>query len=87
MGKSFQGAILGFIWMLVGLVSVVQGASQVKFTPDFKNWKLYKHYRFPCQNLEAQPEVVRNLGVMLCPLLTKDSEIREGGLFFISQTL
>jgi len=74
-GQSLKGAILGVIWMLVGLVSVVQGGSQVKFSPDFKNWKLYKHYRFPCQNLQDMPEVVRNLAVMLCPLLTKDSEV------------
>ena len=75
LGKSLKGSILLAIWMLMGLVPVVWGGSQVKFTPDFKNWKLYKQYRFPCQNLEAQPEVVRNLAVMLCPLLTKDSEI------------
>jgi hypothetical protein len=50
-------------------------ASDVKFVPNFKGWTLVKHYKFPCQNLSSMPQVVKDLAVMLCPLLTPESEI------------
>ena len=73
--KNSKTLVLGTIWMLIGLISVVWAVSQIKFSPDFKNWKVYKHYKFPCKNLQDAPEAVKNLADMLCPLLSNESEI------------
>ena len=70
--KKF-GIILGLLRIFY--LGSAYSASDVKFVPNFKNWHLVKHYKFPCKNLEQAPQVIRNLAVMLCPLLTPESEI------------
>ena len=68
--------ILGFLMVFIAFsYSIGYGASDVEFVPHFKNWKLIKHYKFPCKGLESVPQVVRSLAIMLCPLLTPNSEV------------
>ncbi len=61
-------------WLALG-VSGVWAGSDVPYAKDFKNWKVLKTYKFPCDKLQEMPKVIQELGVMLCPLLTPESKV------------
>ena len=63
------------VFLLLGFCKAVHAGSNVPFVKGFKGWKLLKTYKYPCDNLSAAPKVVRELGVMLCPLLTPESKM------------
>ena len=70
------GVILScFLIVLFGVVGMGRTASDTPFVKDFKSWKLLKSYKFPCESLSSAPKVVRELGAMLCPLLTPESKV------------